>query len=205
MYLRPQPPCKRQWVPLARSQDGAARSRAREDGGSTPWGGRGCRAIHLQLHTLKLKLEIPISHSHVMSLMSLSTFDLVNNLLLFIFLSLRHIIAETALTFIVQFLRIVAKYFSIAMWRHQLTTHLLILAAKGVLLLASLVELVGYALKVGLLGAEVTLRLLVHLHGLLQARLDLNVDALQLLSPLLELPSCSVRLLEVNDEDFDLG
>lgn len=84
------------------------------------------------------------------------------------------------------------------------TTKFLVLAAKGVLLLAGLVKLVRDALDLSDLDAEVTLGLLIDLDGFLQAGLDLNVDALQLLGPLLELPSCSIGLLQVNDENFNL-
>ncbi|MCQ9140760.1 hypothetical protein MZE11_19535, partial [Bacillus amyloliquefaciens] len=35
-------------------------------------------------------------------------------------------------------------------------------------------------------------------------RFDLNIDTLKLLSPLLELASCSIGLLQVNDKHFNL-
>lgn len=87
----------------------------------------------------------------------------------------------------------------------KLTTQLLVLAAKGILLLTSFVELMGDALDFGDLDAQVTLGLLVQLYGFLQARLNLNVDAFQLFSPLLELPSGSVGLLQVDDEYLNLN
>lgn len=63
----------------------------------------------------------------------------------------------------------------------------------------------GDALDFGDLDAQVTLGLLVQLYGFLQARLNLNVDAFQLFSPLLELPSGSVGLLQVDDEYLNLN
>lgn len=86
----------------------------------------------------------------------------------------------------------------------MLTTQFLVLAAKGILLFASLVEFVRDALNLSDLYTQITLGLFVQLYGLLQARLDLDVDTFQLLSPLLQLPSCSVGLLEVDDEDLNL-
>lgn len=84
------------------------------------------------------------------------------------------------------------------------TTKFLVLAGKSVLLFASLVELVADALDLSDLDAEIALSLFVELDGLLKPGLDLNVDALKLLGSLLELPSCAVGLLQVDDENFDL-
>lgn len=86
----------------------------------------------------------------------------------------------------------------------DLTAQLLVFAAESILLLAGLVKLVADTLELSLLVAKVALRLLVQGHGLLEARLDLDIHALQLFRPLLQLPSCSVGLLQVDDEHFHL-
>lgn len=60
------------------------------------------------------------------------------------------------------------------------------------------------ALELRDLDAQVALGGLVHLDGLLQSRLDLDVDTLQLFGPLLQLPSGAVGLLQVDDENLNL-
>lgn len=59
-------------------------------------------------------------------------------------------------------------------------------------------------LKLGDLDTEVTLGLFVKLDGLFQSWLDFNVDTFKLLSSLLELPSRSIGLLQIDDEDLNL-
>lgn len=85
------------------------------------------------------------------------------------------------------------------------TSQFLVFAAKSVLLFAGLIKLVADTLNLSLLVAKIPLALFVQLHSFFQARLNLDVDAFELLSPLLELASCSVSLLQVDDEYFDLS
>jgi hypothetical protein len=88
--------------------------------------------------------------------------------------------------------------------KSNLTAQFLVLASKPVLLFPGLVELVRHTLQLSLLVAQVALGHLIQLHRLLQARLDLDVDALQLLGALLQLPSGAVGLLQVDDEHLNL-
>lgn len=60
------------------------------------------------------------------------------------------------------------------------------------------------ALQFSLFVAKIPLGLLIQLHGLFKTGLDLNVDALQLFVPLLQLPSRSIGLLKVDDQDLNL-
>lgn len=86
----------------------------------------------------------------------------------------------------------------------QLTTQFLVFAAESVFLFADLVKLVSDTLDLSLLDAEIALRLLVQLDGLLKTRLDFDVDALELLCPLLELPGRSVGFFKIDDENLNL-
>lgn len=86
-----------------------------------------------------------------------------------------------------------------------LTTNLLVLPSQSILLLPGLVQLVGDALDLSHLDAQIPLGLLIDQDGLVQPCLDLDVDALELLGALLELPSSAVCLLQVDYEDLDLN
>jgi hypothetical protein len=87
----------------------------------------------------------------------------------------------------------------------QVVSQLLVLSGELVLGLAGLVQLVHGPLQLLLLVAEVPLGLLVQVDGLLQSGLQVDVDPLQLLDALLQLPGGGVGLLQVDDEDLHLG
>lgn len=80
--------------------------------------------------------------------------------------------------------------------RHEkiLTGDLLVLAQHGLLLLAHLLELVGGALQLGLLVAQVAEGGVVQRGGLVQLGLELDAQTVQLLNALLQLPSSVVGL-----------
>jgi len=77
---------------------------------------------------------------------------------------------------------------------NSFTAEFLIFSGESIFLFASLVQLVADSLHLGLFVAEVSLGLLVELDGLIQSRFDFNVDLLQVLRSLLELPGGIVGL-----------
>lgn len=85
------------------------------------------------------------------------------------------------------------------------TSQLLVFARKCILLFAGLVEFVVESLEFGLLVAQVALGLVVQLDGFVQSRLQIDVDPLQLFNALLQLPGCVVGLLQINNQNLDLG
>lgn len=85
------------------------------------------------------------------------------------------------------------------------TSQLLVFPGQRVPLFPGLLEFVHGALQFLLLVAQVPLRGFANLDGFFESGLGFDVDPFELIYSLLELPSSSVGLLQVDDEDFNFG